>query len=211
MATPKFDSICIEFMSRIADKFVSSFTAGSGDMPEGIILENKKYIESYINKSMFILFNNYWEAVKGDIQLFKQIFPELISVPTDVVEFDSGKYTIDNPYKNFFRLVGAITEDKKYITVTDVNKYTILISELYEEIDADESNPRIFQIGENKLEIFPDTIESAIIIYLKQPLNPEDGSFIEQNGNYDSPFNLQWNSKIAEIAEKLYKTDRQEV
>ena len=207
MATPKFDRIAKEFMSRIGDNFETEFTIGAA-MPEGEILSAAD-ISAYVNKALFILFNSEWDRVEGDKQRFINIFPELVFPTPSAVNLTSGIYTIAANYLDFFVIVNGLTATNKFIKVWTPDKYAMVKGSVFDELVPTADEPVVIQINENKLNFFPTTLTTATLVYIKQPLNPTDGSFLTQNGTYDSPFNIQWNSKIAEIAEKLYKTDRQ--
>ncbi len=201
MATPKFDRIAIEFAQRIGATFDSAFTPGSGAMPDADLLTADE-IESFVNKSLLTLFSQIWQQTKANKKIFSDYVPELVK--TADLTFSSSIYTIASPNKDFFiPLNGYISST--YVRVWDASKFAIAKTGYYDEYTASESNPALIYIGESqKLYIFPSTLTSATVVFLKQPLDPTTGDFLSQNGSYDSPFAEHWQNDIVSIAESLY-------
>lgn len=200
MATPKFDRIAVEFSQRIYDPI----TVTSGVMSAGAVLTIPD-ICTYVNKALLGFFNDMWIA-KKDIASFTQMFPELIRTATITLTAGS-QYTLATPNLDYFTILSG-QYSTKYISAPPVYLYHVYSTGKNLNYAADSNNPIIFEM--NKIfSVQPTSIKSTTIeiLFIKQPLDPTTGAFYTQNGSYDSPFYDHWNSKIAEYAEKLYKTD----
>lgn len=221
MATTKLDQLAIDFMKRIPDTFQTTFTAGSGVMPNGYVL-NADEIVSYLNRAMLKLFNQQWQAAfalaKGKearaSQIFMSLMPELVkytlSLVTDTA-FNGLVVPITNPYLDLFKVVGGLTDTDKFIRVWDESKYLFAISGEYEEYVATEADPALIY-AQNLVTIFPDTFTSFSfkLQYIALPLDPTTGTYFVQNGTYDSPFSEQWNEVIIDLAYGIYLEEASE-
>ena len=206
MATPRIDHIASEFLKRIPDEFKKSFTPGTGKMPDGYVLTAEQ-TEDYVNRAMLKLFNMIWNNTGGKIDLFIRILPEMVKF-SDELQLTNGNYTIKNPYLNFKQIIGAVkSTDNSFIKVWFTSKYTIALSGNYAQYTATESKPAIIQVND-LLAVFPQDSSFKIKIhYVAVPVNPNTGLQLKQNGDYDSPFKDDWNTRIADIAEELYLKD----
>lgn len=196
MATPKLDRIITEFANRIG----SPATFDNGVLQNGSLLKAYEIV-SYVNKALFKLFNEIWANNQFDK------FPELLSPPREI-DVTGGIYNIASPNLNMFKIFNCYT-GTHIVKIWPEDKFAIAKLKTNRHYISDENNPAVIQLN-SSLHFFPSTITKAFIIYLIAPLNPENGNFLDQNGAYDSPFSDQWNSKIAEIAEQLYRTDAQD-
>lgn len=203
MSTPKFDKCCIDLLKRIPDQFRASFTAGGGILPDGHFNKASAIID-YVNRGMQDLFNNYWQATNGDIKKFISIFPELITLSGEIT-LVNGNYTIASPYKDFYKLVGALkTSNNKFIKIKDESLYTVYLTNEYPELTPTESNPVIIQINQ-LLSVFPLSLSGTIKIqYVRVPIDPDSGGSLIQNGSKDSPFFEHWNKQIVDNAYLRY-------
>lgn len=203
MATPRFDTICQEFLKRVPDNFKTAFTPGGGALPDGYVLEATQ-IKDYVNRALLKLFNLYWEQTKGNYKLFMKIFPELVKF-SDAVSLSSGNYDVANPYLDFKALVGAVeSSENTFIKVWHPDRYTIALSEEYPQYTASAENPAIIQVNK-KLAVFPQSSTFDIKFqYIKIPVDPTTGNPLTQNGSYDSPFMDDWNTQIIDLAEEIY-------
>jgi len=206
MPTPKFDRIAKEFMSRIGDNFETEFIIGAA-MPEGEILSAAD-ISAYVNKSLLDFFNQLWMSL--ELKEFIKKVPELVEPLTGELDVTTGVLSIPTGRKNFYKLIGAVTSSDVFITIEEADEYSLYKSSYLSDYEATADEPVCIQLGLDKIEFFPSSILKAKLIYIKLPLSPTDGSFLIQNGSNDSPFADHWNSKIAEIAERFYKIDRQQ-
>lgn len=205
MATLKFDRILQEFSRRIGDRLVSSFTPGGGAFPNGTELDAVDAI-SYINKALHKLIDDVLEASKGDIKVLASAFPELVSTPT-TAPFSGGEYTIASPHKDFFKLFGAYIDATTIIRVYDSDQYVNLKTANYPDYEPTTEDPCMVALNE-QIYIFPTTITTAEILYIRKPLLPTTGDFIVQNGSVDSLYHDHRNSRLAEIAVQLYMLDK---
>lgn len=202
MATPKFDRIAINFLSRVPDAFQSAFTPGTS-MPEPNIL-TKAQVINYVNRALNQLFNDFWTAVGGDVKAFIKIFPELTKYSADAITFSSGNYTIANPNLDLYKVIGAVIDTTNiYIKPKDEHKYTLYLSQEYEEYKATDANPVIIQVN-RLLALFPQSTKSVRLHYIAAPIDPTTGAQLTQNGTYDSPYFDHWNDMITDIAYNLF-------
>lgn len=201
--TPRLDSLCVNLLKRIPDVFRSSFTPGSGALPNGNNIKAEAIID-YVNRGMQDLFNQYWQLSSGDIKKFIKIFPELVEF-SGPVNLTNGNYIIASPYKNFYKLIGAVKDsDNKFIKVKDDHLYTVYLSEEYDEYLPTTDDPAIIQVSQ-MLAVFPQNLTGQINFhYIKAPLDPTTGRFLVQNGDEDSPFFDHWNKAICDFAYLKY-------
>jgi len=204
MATPKIDRIAIEFIQRIGGTFDSAFTPGSGTMPASDLIDDANTIMTFINKAMFKLFNDVWMSANGDVEVFTRIFPELIQ--RDSVTFTSSEYTIVNPSMHIFKLINGYNTAGVYFKSWSPVKYAVAKTGYETQYVGTDAKPALMHMSDvGKIFLFSDNnITPITLVYIKFPLNKTDGSFLTQNGSYDSPFYDQWNTRIAEIAEAMY-------
>jgi len=210
--TNRFDKICIGFAQKIPTAFKTTFTPGNA-MPDTYLL-TKEIIADFVNAALLKLFNQTWQAVKGDTKAFIQIFPELSRLSDTVVAtLTNGTlyYNVIAPYMDFNKLIGAVTSDNKFIKIWDETKFTIALSGIYDQYTTTSNKPAI--IGLNRaLYLFPQNIVAPgfKFQYIALPLDPTTGDDLIQNGSYDSPFTDQWNAQIADMAYDLYLEESQE-
>ena len=218
-STPKLDRIITEFGRRINQHVTYDGSDDIEDVSGGML--GVDYV-AYVNKAMFKLFNDFWLQVGADKDAFVEVFPELhaeasASVLTDAsgrtyLGQDYTFYDIANPLLHMFRLTGMlnITDDVRVKIYPD-KMYGKLLEKSVSQHMPSATNQISVQIG-TRVFLFcgVKTQKSLLLYFIRLPLNPTDGAFLLQNGSYDSPFTDQWNSKIAEIAEQLYRTDTQE-
>ena len=203
MATPKFDLISVQTSQLIGDPVSAASSAGA------ILTANER--TALVNRAMFKLFDEGWGISKGDIAEFLDLFPELLTsqaVTTDA----NGEYTINSTVmRDLFVVVSGLLSTT-YIKTLPRHYFTIVKASKFDDFTPDSSNPVVFEIS-GKLSFFPSAsfnAQSVTVYYIKVPLNPTDGSFLTQGGTYDSPFSDQWDSKIAEIALDIYRSEAQE-
>lgn len=205
MSTPRIDRLCADFLKRVPDEFQSEFTPGTGQtMPKGHLLKAEVILD-YVNRALQELFNNVWQSVNGNIDAFTSIMPEMVKF-SDAVPLSSGNYTIADPYKDFYKLIGAVkSPGNDYIKVKPESKYTLYLSEEYSTVyTPTEDEPAIIQVNQ-LLAVFPQTLTGNIKFhYIKVPVKPSTGGYLEQNGSYDSPFFEHWHSAIVDIAYLKY-------
>lgn len=201
MATPKFDRLCINFVKRIPDQLTSDFTPGTGNLPRSYLLNSAQIID-YINRAMNKLFQTVWIETGGDINKFVRILPELQKL-TDAITLNSGKYTIENPYLDFFKIVGCYSNNK-YIKPRHESDYALIKANKYRRYQISSEDPIIFQIS-NYLEVIPnDAVNTIIINYIALPIDNTTGNFLTQNGSIDIPFREHWEKEIVDIAYKIF-------
>jgi hypothetical protein len=222
MATPKFDNLCISFLKRIPDEFVTTFT-GSAAMPAGYILTAAQ-ITDYVNRGLMKFFNDQWNgvfenAVKAGVSdptkiadLFAGMFPELVELSA-AITLSSGNYTFASPYLHIFRIIGAYNNATTAVPlrIWKESAYPFAKTAKYAQYQASASNPALIQL-KNQLCVFPQaSIFGVLILYIKYPLLPTTGGYLVQNhATVDSPFAEQWEDKIAETAYGLYLKDTYE-
>ncbi len=202
MATPKFDKISVEVSRRVGDPVVSAPTAGT--------FMTAAERNAYVSKALMKLFNEVWASVGGNNSAFIELFPELMRDDT-ITTTPGGEYTpsAGNGDAYFFKIIDG-AKSSTYIKALDKVLYRTVklgVSDLY---TPSSTNLFVFEI-EGVLKFLPASsfnAQSVDISFIRQPIQ-SDGNFIVQSSGEDSPFYDQWNSKIAEIAELLIKTDRQ--
>jgi hypothetical protein len=207
--TPNLDLIAIEFIKRIPTTFKTTFTAGSGAMPDTYFMPAVNVID-YINRGMKKLFNDSWQSSKGDPLAFSRLFPELVRF-TPAITVTNGLYTIASPYLDFKRIIGGIVVSGNiFIKIWDDTKLTLALTGLYSEYITTSSMAAMIQMN-NQIFLFPDALSIGTntikFHYIALPVDPTTGSALVQNGNYDSPFSSEWNSVIADYAEELFLQD----
>jgi len=208
MATKKLDTLCTEFIKRIPDQLRESFTPGIGALPNGYLLPATTILD-YVNRALYQLFNNFWKSSGGDLQTFMRIFPELIQF-TSAVTLGSGNYDIASPYKNFYKIVGAVTEAGKYIKVKNEDLFTVYLAQEYGNIAPTQDDPAVIQVNQ-RLAFFPQNLTGTIRFhYIARPVSPLTGNALEQNGSYDSPFFESWHNDIVDIAYMKYLQETNE-
>ena len=206
MATPRIDDISLQFARKIYDAYTSAGVAFTAGTEAGIKLSAAERM-AYINQALFVLFNTYWEGLQGDKETFAKMFPELV-VQRSFTTDGYSKYVIANPNLDYFELLEAVSETK-YLEV--IPKH-LKLAATYGSVtfQASSSIPKIIE-AEGTIYILPDVsaFQSAVTIIrmIKQPVNPTNGALLTQGGSYDSPYNIQWNVKLAEIAKELYFKD----
>lgn len=203
MATPKLDQLCIDFVKRLPDQLVSStFTPGSGPLPNAYNISATSIID-YVNRGLLEFFNVNWTALQGNIPAFINMFPELQSI-SNQENLINGTFNITSPYLDFFKIIGAKTSTGVLIKPKPNHLYLNYLTGKYKNYIATNTDPAIFQVG-NKLIVFPnDTTNQFIFHYVKLPLSPATGTYLIQDGTYDSPFYEQWHKSIVDIAYSIY-------
>lgn len=204
--TPKFNDIALDFMQRIQDPI----TIVSNTIIGGSIITSVTEIESYINQAMFKLFNDNFVSAKGDKRLLTKIFPELVKTGQINISYvgDLSQGILSDFIKDAPIIIDIISDNNTYLEEWKLDKLSIAISQENPFYIATSSRPAYIEVGDY-LYVFPANyalsgIKQFDIIYLQQPLDPNGGHFVS-GGIYDSPFTVQWNPIIAEIAEKIYK------
>lgn len=210
-STPLYSKICFEFLSRINDP--TTYGGGSPtysyDIKPGNLITTKAGIEAQVNEAMFDLLGQiYMQECKGDLRDFCAWFPELVVESTQKT-LSSAKWTIgsDNHELDYMYLVAAKANTNKLCSIQpNFNNY---VTELGQPIMQGSSDfPVAIEIGKT-ITVYPlATFASSnmTFTYFKAPLVPTTGAFLTQNGGTDSPFLPHWNSIIAGIAEKKWRT-----
>lgn len=204
MATPKFDSIAIEFMKMIKGKFKTSFTPGSA-MPGADFLTADQ-ISTYVNSALSELASSIWNQAAGNMEVFAGVMPELI-VQRDIIMSTQptlSLYTIVSPNLDFLELIEAIGEDE-YGVIGKKHLFLNIKAGKVPQYTGTASRP-IFVNNSNTIYCFPAKATATINI-VTQPVDPTTGSALIQNGNHDSPFKSIWENKLAQIAYESYLVD----
>jgi len=216
VTTPKIDAIITEFGRRIA----MQVTITAGALADYDTIMTKEVYMSYVNRAMLKLFNDIWVSVGGDKGKFMQIFPELFKTAstiscssyTVIMGTPTLTWTKATPYLDIFIITDVINiTDSKKVKMQEQLMYTQIIAKAYPQYTPSTTN-QLGVYAQNKLTLFCDSAvtKSCLLIYIALPIDPATGSSLTQNGTYDSPFSEQWNGKIAEIAEQLFKIDSQQ-
>jgi len=201
MATPKFDRISVEFAQRISDPVTTAATAGN------VLTADQR--TSYVNKALHKLVNDVKTGLQGNLERFADIFPELVD--NRVITLTAGSiYVLANPNLDFLGLIAlTFTTNSVPAEILPASRYGVVAGAKIPQMAGTAAKPIIIELNKT-LYAFPAASfvsAGATITIIKQPLNPTDGSFLTQGGTYDSPFYDTWNSKIAEIAEQLWRID----
>ena len=202
MALPKFDKISVELSQRIGDGVPTSASAGNK-----LTADERTAL---VNQALFLLFEQGWEASKGDIKSFIDLFPELVK--TENITTDAnGISVLATPILDFHTIISGL-KSTTYIKPLPKHLYTIVKSSRFDDYTPNSANPVVFEIS-NTLSFFPSTDFNAQVVtieYIRVPLVPTTGAFITLVGTTDSPFSDKWNSKIASIAEDQFRIIAQE-
>ena len=204
MSTINFDRISIELAQRINDPVATAATDGN------ILTADLR--TSFVNKALHKLFNDMWVAVQGDKKKFVEIFPEM-TADNLIITDSNGLFTVASPILNFFTIIdGLKVTGNIYIPAIDDYFWNIVKSGANEDYVYTAAEPAV--IEHNRiLYFFPASdyaSKSIAINYIKMPLDPATGAFLTQGGTTDSPFYPHWNSRIAEIAEELFRISAQD-
>lgn len=203
MAMEKFSRISVELSQRIADSVTNATDAG-----EALTADQRTAL---VNEAMFKLFEEGWTAVRGDIASFIELFPELVTTATITTAAD-GTFTIASPLLDLHTVISGL-KSTTYIKTLPKHLYPIVKANKFDDYAPTASNPVMFDIS-GKLHFFPASeynLQSVTIEYIKVPLLPTTGGFlILTAGTVDSPFSDKWNSRIAALAEDIYRTIAQE-
>jgi hypothetical protein len=197
--TPKFDAIQVEFSRRINDPAATALTAGT--------VLSVADRNTYVNKALNLFFARQWEAVRGDKEKFIMMFPELVKIAT--VALTSAVYAITSTLmRNYHSLVsGKAVTSGKYVRVERSSLLHVRLTGFSPTFAPDADNPSMIEQGGN-IYVFPTSVSGNLdVAYIAQPLTSTDGSFLVQDTGQDSPFYPIWNSKIAAVAEELYRID----
>lgn len=224
----KLERISIELARRLNDAYTAEGTEiTTGDMNGKVVSAAARM--AYINKAMFKLFNDVWMLAnntdpKNAKQIFAGIFPELVVTRTGTTDPNSV-FAIATPNADYFQLLEATINSSG----TTVVQAELIPSHLYltaksgRTIQAKGTAliPVVVEIG-GSIYFLPAGTELAsraiVLTFIKQPLQPETtgskvaGTFLTMDASTsdDSPFGNQWNSKLAEIAEQLFRIDAKE-
>jgi len=210
--TPKLDRIIDQFTALMGYPAVySTFTLQNSDVL------TKFQVEAYISKAMFKIFNQYWtmatqraKTIKDAAQQFLFVLPELERSP-DITFNGSGEYTIVNPDLDFFYPYAASDSNKFHARILDATFLQIVRSEIYPQYTATTAKPIIIY-SSGKLKLFPAAAVTYEVSFIKTPIIPTTGDPLEQNkvsNAEDSPFSVQWEPIIADMADKIYRQERQ--
>lgn len=208
MGTLKFDLIAQELMRLVKDEFVTSFTPGAGLMPAGSILRSREIISEYVNRALLKVFNDIWASAGGDVAVFARLVPELVVTrEVSITQVgDNGTYTIASPNFDIYELAEISTSSglgvvgKKEL-IQSIEKGSVL------QYTGTTAKPIGVFMGDT-IYLYPYA-SLAKITAVKQPINPTSGVLLVQNGIYDSPYAMHWNSRIASVAYGLYLADSQ--
>lgn len=204
MSTPNFDLISLELAQRINDSVVAANNDGT------TLTADQR--TSFVNKALHKLFNDMWIGVRGDKKKFLEIFPELSS-DNLITTTSAGIYTVASPILDFFTIIdGLKSSGNIYIPAIDDYYWNVVKSGMNEDYTYTANEPAV--IEHNRiLNFFPASdynAKAVTINYIKMPLDPLTGGFLTQGGATDSPYYPHWNSKIAEIAEELFRISAQD-
>ncbi len=212
MATPKFDRISVEFSRRVADPVAAAATNGT------VLSADAR--TTYVNKALHKLFNDVWGLVQADVQKFLNMFPELAKHASATFN-TTGQIIMGNnhtywdkasPHMDLYKLITVVdTTNSLLVKLQKETLYGRILNDELPQFTGSATNPIGVLIGD-RLSVFnaSQTALALLITYIQLPNNPTDGSFLTQNGSYDSPYSDHWNSKIAMIAEQMFKIDTQQ-
>lgn len=202
MASPIFDDYSMRLAKGIADPVATAATNGT------ILTALSR--DEYVNKAMMELIRKYWELVKGDIESFIDLFPELVG--TDSITTDAnGIYAITSTkIRDFFKIINA-TKSTTYIKTLPKHLFTVIKTSRFDDMAPDSDNPVVIEIDKS-LYFFPAAdfnAKAVSVYYLKMPLNPTDGTALTNAGTYDSPFYSIWGEEIVNTAIEIFRKDTQ--
>lgn len=204
MATKKFDLIAQEFVDGIGARFQSAFTPGTGVMPSTNIITAAQ-VSSYVNRALNHYFETVWKMTEGNVFRFTNYLPELVNPPTSI-PFTTGVYNIADPHLHIFDLIGATTSNNKFILIMPASRWSLLQTGLLSMYSVAGDQPVIIKVA-GQIYVYPTTITSANVIYIKLPKNGTTGELLTQNGGVDSPYHETRHTEIVTIAKSLYMND----
>ena len=201
MPSPRFDAMSVDLSKKIGD-----YKAAAGTDGEKVTANERNAI---LNRALAELFNTKWNEVKGDKNLFIQIFPELYR-EVEITTASTGLYTIGvigNLDFDFYATFDARKDTGNvYITSLQKGLYQIVKSSKHPHYIPSATKPYVFEVN-RVLEFLPATEYNAQKVkhsYIKFPVNPSDGTPFGAAGTYDSPFYSSWHEIIVEIAKQIY-------
>ncbi len=212
MATPNFDSISVELSRRLGDPVSSASTDG---LQLTAVIRN-----AYVNKALNKFFADAI-AKSGGVIGMQKLFPELCSIRKVTVTYDGtnfiSTYAKANPNLDIWDLFGAYYGNSitpTIIRVLDRSLFAVMMTNDNPDLEVSTDEPACIYM-EDAVYLFPRDYANGVtrdqfyMNIIQKPIDPTTGNFLTQGGNYDSPFDAQWNSNIAEVAEQLYNADAQ--
>ena len=219
----KLERISVSLAKRLNDAFTSAGVAITTGDQDGIVLSALQRME-FINKAMFKLFNDVWAMAnekdpKNAKQIFSGIFPELVVTRSSISTTPASLYVIATPNLDYFQLLEATIES---LQAELMPSYLYLTVKSGRTIQA-RGSATIPVVVENSGTIYflPDNAAfqskaTVVLTFIRQPLDKTQGCFLSMTagttgGNTeDSPFGNQWNDKIVNFAEQLFRQDAKE-
>lgn len=213
----KLEKISVELAKRLNDAFdANGSEITAGDVSGKVVTASTRM--AYINKAMFKLFNDVWVGVKGDKRKFAEILPELI-VNREVTVGAGGSptpsaYVIANPNFDFFQLIEASIISIQAAVLPSSYYQSVKYGKIV-QMQGDATNPVCIEVAKT-IYFLPDGTafqgKGASLTFIRMPINGVNGYFLamDSSSTEDSPFLDHWNSRIAELAEELFRIDAKE-
>lgn len=219
----KLERISVALARKLNDAATSAGVVITTGDQDGVILSANQRMD-YINRAMFKLVGDVWEMAnqrdwKNAKQIFAGVFPELV-VTRNVTTTSAGgpglasAYYIATPNLDYFQLLEAVV-DGMQAEMAPSYLYLKVKSGRTPQIKGSSTIPMVVEI-DKCISFLPDGVafqnKTANLTFLRQPLDKTSGNFLAMNSSTteDSPFLDQWNEKITNIAEQLFRIDAKE-
>lgn len=206
MSTVRFDAISVMVSRMTGDPVAAGGTAG-----EFFTAAERN---GYVNKALNDFFAQMWRELGFDYKAMVRAFPELSKITTSVNTSSAGIYDIKSSgsYQDYFKLIDAYkSSGSTHIRVMAKELYVSALLGLNSLYTPSATNLMVFELADG-LHFLPASsfsTQGVILHYIQLPVDPTSGAFLTEGGSYDSPFGIQWDAVIAEIAAKMIKQDRQ--
>ncbi len=213
MAADKMKLLAERFLLQIQD--VYSVDAITGDVLPGNLVRTIPELNNYLGQAMNSYFQSAWANSQGRKDFINK-FPELFGRTVSAIPFAMGATTINlssvlYPYHDIFDILDSVFATGKTIEAWN----PVFLSDALAGTDPFYvgSADRPGMIWMNPvLYIFPLTLTATVGVsftlnYIKLPVSPTTGKYLDVNGTEDMPFSIDHIKAIADIATQLYKVD----
>ena len=206
MPTPRFNKIALLFMEMINDPTTE---IGSPLVVQaGKVLTSTAKIEGFVNRAMLKLFSDTLLGMKGDLEKYGLIFPELIKKMTPTTDAN-GLYTLAASYLDYFQTIGSglRTTDSKIIRFVDNSIINEMLAGTIEEFTPAADNLFGYEYA-GAFTFLPATefnAKALSIYYLAKPVDPASGNPFTSGGTNDIQYKDHWVTQIAEIAKEIFE------
>lgn len=213
MAAPKMKILAKRFLLQIQDIYAED--PGTGNVLPGNLVRSIDELNTYLGQAMNQYFDTLWKASKGRQDFINQ-FSDLFGRTAAAIPFGVGITSIDlsslgSPYKDVFDVLDSAFSPSGIVEAWN----SVYLADALAGNDPFYvgSSTRPGMIWMNPiLYLFPLNLTATvafdfILNYIKLPVSPSTGQYLDVNGTEDIPFSIQHIKAIADIAAALYDVD----